>query len=223
MDVTNASMVKKVWPIISNSEAIKINQDFSGHPGKLVQQSNRTLPLQFVHALPCDGGDAQNGVWHVSPDTKRGPTVFSINHKSGGCAASVNDVIEIRPCNSSDGCQRFTQNASDNGALQVILVLLLLLVLSLVGMLVLLLLLVLQLLVLLLLVLMLPSSICSCRGARTTRARRTAAWTSRARAGPPCNSPAAITRQTTGSPSMKSRARGSIRAPSRPTRSAACR
>lgn len=36
MDVTNASLVKSVWPIISNKAAIAVNQAWHGHPGRRV-------------------------------------------------------------------------------------------------------------------------------------------------------------------------------------------
>jgi len=35
-DVTNDAIVDRVWPIISNEEAISINQEWAGHPGRLV-------------------------------------------------------------------------------------------------------------------------------------------------------------------------------------------
>ena len=38
-DVTNSTLTDSVWDIISNPEAIAVNQQWSGHPGRLVTQS----------------------------------------------------------------------------------------------------------------------------------------------------------------------------------------
>lgn len=35
-DVTNDDIVERIWPIIANREAIAINQEWAGHPGRLV-------------------------------------------------------------------------------------------------------------------------------------------------------------------------------------------
>lgn len=35
-DVTNDAIVDRIWPIISNLEAISINQEWAGHPGRLI-------------------------------------------------------------------------------------------------------------------------------------------------------------------------------------------
>ena len=37
-DLTNTSLTNKIWSIISNTEAIAVNQAWAGHPGRLVRQ-----------------------------------------------------------------------------------------------------------------------------------------------------------------------------------------
>eukprot|EP01060_Flectonema_neradi_P004609 TRINITY_DN129_c0_g1_i1.p1 TRINITY_DN129_c0_g1~~TRINITY_DN129_c0_g1_i1.p1 ORF type:complete len:413 (+),score=99.17 TRINITY_DN129_c0_g1_i1:62-1300(+) len=37
-DLTNEALTDKIWPIISNTEAIAVNQAWAGHPGRLVKQ-----------------------------------------------------------------------------------------------------------------------------------------------------------------------------------------
>jgi hypothetical protein len=46
-------------PILSNVEAISVNQQWAGHPGRLIKTIEKTLPSQFPVALECDGSDAQ--------------------------------------------------------------------------------------------------------------------------------------------------------------------
>ena len=36
-DVTDSSVTEKVWPILSNRQAVQVNQQYAGHPGRLVK------------------------------------------------------------------------------------------------------------------------------------------------------------------------------------------
>jgi len=72
-DLTDPSLTDKIWPIISNTEAIAINQQWAGHPGKLVKQATRQLATQHVHAVPCDGKRAEDqAVWDLEPADEDG-------------------------------------------------------------------------------------------------------------------------------------------------------
>lgn len=44
LDLTDKANVDAVWPIISNTEAIEINQVWAGHPGRLVLESGPEFP-----------------------------------------------------------------------------------------------------------------------------------------------------------------------------------
>lgn len=60
-DMTNRSVAAKVWPIISNEEAIAVNQQWAGHPGRLVATWNlppaASTPLYAVGAV-CNASAA---------------------------------------------------------------------------------------------------------------------------------------------------------------------
>jgi len=42
-DLTNATTTNRVWPVITNTEAVAVNQNWAGHPGRLVSYSNTTI------------------------------------------------------------------------------------------------------------------------------------------------------------------------------------
>ena len=44
LDITDTALVDEVWPIISNKEAIAVNQAWAGHPGRLVRQGGPNDP-----------------------------------------------------------------------------------------------------------------------------------------------------------------------------------
>ena len=44
MDVTDKAKLDGVWPILSNTEAIAVNQAWAGHPGRLVSEGGPNDP-----------------------------------------------------------------------------------------------------------------------------------------------------------------------------------
>ena len=64
-DVNNEAAVNEIWPIISNKEAIAVNQAWAGHPGRLVKDGGdwqiwakvQTGGAQAVLVLSNSGGD----------------------------------------------------------------------------------------------------------------------------------------------------------------------
>ena len=46
MDLTNATTVDSVWPIITNTDAIAIDQDYAGHSGTMFYQSTTQVPSE---------------------------------------------------------------------------------------------------------------------------------------------------------------------------------
>ena len=36
-DVLNTSITERIWPIISNRKAVRVNQQWAGHPGRLMR------------------------------------------------------------------------------------------------------------------------------------------------------------------------------------------
>ena len=51
-NLTDAEGLDAVWPIITNTEAIAVDQAWAGHPGDLLAQSNETLVL--LHCVPSE-------------------------------------------------------------------------------------------------------------------------------------------------------------------------
>jgi len=64
-NLNDASITNKIWDIISNTEAIAINQRWAGHPGRLVREwnpSNNTPSTdRYVVAVACSGAALQRG------------------------------------------------------------------------------------------------------------------------------------------------------------------
>ena len=54
-DVNNASLVASIWPIISNTEAIAVNQAWAGFSGSVFSQANEVVDL----------GTTKVGAWQI--------------------------------------------------------------------------------------------------------------------------------------------------------------
>merc|ERR1711879_774274 len=55
LNVNDTDKVKSVWDIISNQEAIEVNQAWAGHPGRLVWDSPSEQFMVWAKALPGGG------------------------------------------------------------------------------------------------------------------------------------------------------------------------
>ena len=64
-DLTDASVTDRGWSIISNTEAIGINQAWAGHPGRRVAAwtPNGTSSYRYAVAVGCDGDDGTQEGW----------------------------------------------------------------------------------------------------------------------------------------------------------------
>jgi len=100
-DMNDKAATDRIWPIISNKEAIAVNQAWAGHPGKLFKAwnpspSNRT----FAWGVSCDDGDkTQQGWMH---DSSTGEIKFA-----GMCAGKSTDsssgpLVEMQECSGAD-------------------------------------------------------------------------------------------------------------------------
>ena len=82
-DIINESLNDRVWPVVSNEEAIAVNQDWAGHPGRLVRtwDDDRPSPAhnpewpagRAAYAVACeahDGGDTTQMGWSFDTATK---------------------------------------------------------------------------------------------------------------------------------------------------------
>ena len=116
-DETNA----RVWPIVSNIEAIAINQQWSGHPGRLVKTwgpsttSNTRWPLgRAVYNVSCDISDDTQLGWEYDAET------MQLRSPSGKCMdykAADNRQIWVVDCDEAHGgiqAQRWEFGAKDS-------------------------------------------------------------------------------------------------------------
>lgn len=103
-DLTNASINKRVWPIITNPHALAVSQSFSGHPGSLVRTwlppSAEPVPdsgfTWCVHYCPADPTQLN---WETPPIGQPGP--LKNNNLCIEAPSLVGANLEMRPCSGS--------------------------------------------------------------------------------------------------------------------------
>jgi len=109
MNLSDQSAMEISWPIVSNKEVVAVNQQWSGHPGKLVREyypspgEDGPANGTFAWALPCDYTAAQTG-WSVDTAAKA-VKVRSLSHvqvtnrsllvRSGGSLSVENDSTAV--------------------------------------------------------------------------------------------------------------------------------
>ena len=100
LDFTNKSATDSVWPIITNTHALAVNQAWAGEPGTVFQQSsdrNVTLRNTCVFNTTCDnhgkGADPKVTLpaWQAwyKPLPQGGAAIFVANHDSAPAAVSI--------------------------------------------------------------------------------------------------------------------------------------
>merc|ERR1719262_1932585 len=100
-DLNDEATTDKIWEIISNKEAIAINQAWAGHPGRLVKtwapQAPNVTAGGFVYAVPCDARDSTQSGWSYENSTNvvKGP--------GGKCLDGSNiKELELKSCDGSE-------------------------------------------------------------------------------------------------------------------------
>ena len=98
----------RVWPIVSNIEAISINQEWHGHPGRLVKtwgptmtSNSRQWPLgRAVYNVSCDISDQTQVGWDYDANSTqlRGPSGKCMDYK-----AADNRQIWVVDCDEAHG------------------------------------------------------------------------------------------------------------------------
>lgn len=106
-DMADESMSDRVWPIVSNQEAIAVNQAWAGHPGRMVKQWSPSDPSAngtdaYVWANTCGQSPSQKG-WTYDASKK------AISH-NGKCMELVGKLIAINACDGSTA-QEFTMGS----------------------------------------------------------------------------------------------------------------
>lgn len=92
MDVSNDTVVERMWPIIANERALKINSEWAGEAGKLLRESSHfqvvdhigatceewiydSLPLELVYSKRIGPGEAAILVINADNSTLSGSTL----------------------------------------------------------------------------------------------------------------------------------------------------
>ncbi len=106
-DLTNDNITAKIWPIISNTEAIKVNQQWAGHPGRLVKAWNvHSAPVnasdRFLQANACNRSLSYEQ-WGFSYDaSKQAITKASPLGGPKLCVdAKLSEQLQLLPCDGS--------------------------------------------------------------------------------------------------------------------------
>lgn len=107
-DLTDSDVMAKAMPILSNMEAIEINQAWAGHPGMLVEGHGNEG--KYVVANTCDDSDPTQKGWSYNTSTNvvTGPGGLCLDNRT----QSFSDgQFEIRPCDGST-YQQFAFNTT---------------------------------------------------------------------------------------------------------------
>jgi hypothetical protein len=112
-DITNDTITDAVWEIIANKEAIAVNQNWAGSPGRLVRSWFPSTPPppvlgSNVYATLCNASDPTQGAWRF----------VSANHSIVGptnhCLDASNVTqLQLLPCDSASPAQNFTYGGAD--------------------------------------------------------------------------------------------------------------
>ena len=109
MNLSDQAAMDVSWPIITNTEVVRVNQAWHGHPGQLVRQyypdpsSSQAGPAtgSFAWALPCNGSAALAG-WSVDSATT------AVKHGGRCLERTSDDSIALKACDATSAAQEFT-------------------------------------------------------------------------------------------------------------------
>lgn len=106
-DLNDEATTDKIWEIISNKEAIAINQAWAGHPGRQVKtfapdNAPPALGNQVI-AVPCKADDTTQMSWSYDAKAK------AVKGPGGKCldASGASDTLLLNKCDGSS-LQQFT-------------------------------------------------------------------------------------------------------------------
>lgn len=71
-DMSDGKTLDRVWPIITNTEVLAVNQDWAGHPGTLVKTYRAEGARLMVQQGDCDGSPSTLG-WRLADGRLRAP------------------------------------------------------------------------------------------------------------------------------------------------------
>ena len=105
-----------MWDIITNKEAIAVNQQWAGHPGKLVKEFTPSQPPApatyggFAYAVACNSSDETQKGWSFESDKSLviGPRGLCLD-------ASTASQVQLKSCDGSAAQQwTYTGNSSSS-------------------------------------------------------------------------------------------------------------
>ena len=116
-DLNDESITERIWPIIANKEAIAVNQNWAGHPGRLVKMfptpgaKPKPPPLGSLTAEAANAADAAQRGWAFSAS--------GALTNSGACLAAtglkkVSPGFDFEKCDETAPNQRFTLESNGN-------------------------------------------------------------------------------------------------------------
>lgn len=113
-DLAKEDVTDKVWDIITNKEAIAVNQQYAGHPGKWVKDYNSAAPSPpaslglNVFAVKCVDGDSTAVGWSYDASTGviKGPGANLCLD-----ASEANRAV-LKPCVPGSHTQQFAFNGT---------------------------------------------------------------------------------------------------------------
>lgn len=105
-DVNNDTLTDLIWPVISNKEAIAVNQEYYGFSGSSFKKPvGPPAPGKYALALPCDSNDATQKGWAYDQVAQ------SITY-AGQCVDSTTESqLLLAPCSGTNN-QKFAHNVS---------------------------------------------------------------------------------------------------------------
>ena len=124
-NLSDPATFDRIWPIVTNVEAIAVNRRFAGSPGRLARLETENATRHRLRAVPCDPASPSQQGWVLEPagatltggGGDRGPGLWAIRSTEypglcvdAGEAASAQGGLQLRPCASSGplrGCQHF--------------------------------------------------------------------------------------------------------------------
>jgi len=119
MNLSDSHAMDISWPVVTNKEVVAVNQQYAGHPGKLVREyypapgTDGPALGKFAWAMPCNGSDPAQIGWSADAAASR--------IKVGGLCLekASDDSVALMPCSSGfsdDDKQKFALDAT-TGAL----------------------------------------------------------------------------------------------------------
>lgn len=108
-NLSDRATYQRVWPIISNKEAIAVNQNWAGHPGMLVRSwnpSSSNSTTGYVWGVTCNSSDSTQKGWAYDSSAK------TLKANNGLCVdGSDTSELQLAPCNGQTA-QQFTMQSN---------------------------------------------------------------------------------------------------------------